>query len=220
MLKGVIFDMDGVLVDNAHIHIEAMDIFFGRLGVGGWRERIVDCFGMGSDEIWQMLLPADILCRKSLREWTQEKEAVYREIYDSRIKEVNGLTALLKELTDNGIVCAVGSSACRENVEFVFDKCRIREYFTLTVCGDDVKRCKPDPEIYLTAAERLGLDPSECLVFEDAKAGIRAARNAGMKVVALATSLSRETLESETDTDAVIDDFTCTSVAELRKLFS
>lgn len=219
MLKGVIFDMDGVLVDNADIHIEALEIFFGRLGVDGWQDKIMDCFGMGSNEIWSMLLPPHILCRKPLDEWTQEKEAVYREIYESRIKEVAGLTALLKELTNNGIRCAVGSSACIENVNFVLDRCHIGDYFTLTVCGDDVTRCKPDPEIYLTAASKLGLEPSECLVFEDAKAGIKAARNAGMKVVALATSLTRGMLAAETDNDAIIDDFTCTSLAELQKLF-
>ena len=219
MLKGVIFDMDGVLVDNADIHIEALEIFFGRLGVDGWQDNIMECFGMGSNEIWEMLIPPYILCRKPLEQWTREKEAIYREIYESRIKEVNGLTALLKELTANGIKCAVGSSACIENVEFVLDRCNIGSYFSQTVCGDDVKRCKPDPEIYLTAARKLGLEPSECLVFEDAKAGIKAARNAGMKVVALATSLPRETLAAETDNDAIIDDFTDTSLAELQKLF-
>ena len=219
MLKGVIFDMDGVLVDNADIHIEALEIFFGRLGVDGWQDNIMECFGMGSNEIWEMLIPPHILCQKPLEQWTREKEAIYREIYESRIKEVNGLTALLKELTANGIKCAVGSSACIENVEFVLDRCNIGSYFSQTVCGDDVKRCKPDPEIYLTAARKLGLEPSECLVFEDAKAGIKAARNAGMKVVALATSLPRETLAAETDNDAIIDDFTYTSLAELQKLF-
>lgn len=212
--------MDGVLVDNADVHIEAMDIFFGRLGVGGWREKIVDCFGMGSDEIWQMLLPADILCRKSLKEWTSEKEAIYRQIYDQRIKEVPGLTALLEELTRNGIKCAVGSSACIENVHFVFEKCRIGQYFTTVVCGDDVARCKPDPEIYLTAARKLGLAPEECLVFEDAKAGIKAANNAGMKVVALATSLTRQTLSDQTRNDLIIDDFTQVSVEKLKELFN
>ena len=220
MLKGVIFDMDGVLVDNADIHIEALGIFFGRLGVEGWQDGIMECFGMGSNEIWEMLIPPHILCQKPLDQWTQEKEAVYREIYESRIKEVNGLTQLLRELTEHGIKCAVGSSACKENVEFVLDKCNIGKYFTLTVCGDDVTRCKPDPEIYLKAAAKLGLEPSECLVFEDAKAGIKAARNAGMKVVALATSLTRETLAAETDNDAIIDDFTSISVEKLRELFS
>lgn len=220
MLKGVIFDMDGVLVDNAHIHIEALEIFMGRLGVDGWQENILDCFGMGSNEIWHLLLPEHILKQKSLGEWTYEKEAIYREIYASRIKEVNGLSALLKSLNDCGIRCAVGSSACSENVRFVLEKCNIEQYFALTVCGDDVTRCKPDPEIYLTAAAKLGLEPSECLVFEDAKAGIKAARNAGMKVVALATSLTRQTLAAETDTDAVIDDFTQTSTQQLKNLFS
>ena len=218
MLKGVIFDMDGVLVDNTPIHIEAFDIFCRRYGIDDWRTKIDGFYGMGNDDIMSSLLPESIRSQKSLKEWGAEKEAVYREIYAPRIKPLDGLRNLLAELKADGIRCAVGSSACRENVGFVLEKCDIGEYFDIIVCGDDVTRCKPDPEIYLTAADRLGLRPSESIVFEDAKAGIEAGKKAGMTVIAVATSLSREILSAETAADAIINDFTEITVAAMKDI--
>jgi beta-phosphoglucomutase-like phosphatase (HAD superfamily) len=103
------------------------------------------------------------------------------------------------------------------NVDFVLERCAIERYFSAIVAGDEVTRCKPDPEIYLTAASKLGLKPSECIVFEDAEAGIEAAKRAGIKVVALATTFSREFLAA-TDADVIVDDFTQVSVDMLRRL--
>ena len=102
------------------------------------------------------------------------------------------LTDLLQKLRDAGIRCAVGSSGYKPNVDFVLEKCRIEPYFDARISGDMVSRCKPDPEIYLTAAAALGLPAAECVVFEDAPAGIEAARRAGAgHIVALATTLDR-----------------------------
>jgi len=220
MLKGVIFDMDGVLVDNTAVHIEAFDIFCRRYGIENWQSKIANFYGMGNDDIMSALLPENIRSEKSLKEWGLEKEAVYREIYATRIKPLDGLCNMLAAIKSAEILCAVGSSACRENVEFVLDKCNIGEYFDLKICGDDVTRCKPDPEIYLTVTDKLGLRPSECLVFEDSKAGIEAGKRAGMVVVALATSLSREVLERETNADRIIDDFNGITVAEMSRMLA
>lgn len=218
MLKGIIFDMDGVLVNNMHVHIEAFDIFCRRYGVTGWQEKIAGSIGMGNDDIMRLVLPAEILGRKTLREWGAEKEAVYREIYAPTIKPFTGLVALLEAAAAAGLKCAVGSSGCTENVNFVLDKCGIARLFSARVSGDDVTRCKPDPEIYLTAARKLGFEPSECLVFEDAKAGIEAACNAGMKVVALTTTSPRAAVEAM-NPDRIIDDFTQISIEELQRMF-
>lgn len=113
--------------------------------------------------------------------------------------------------------CAVGSSGCRENVDFVLSNCGITDYFSCIVSGDRVTRCKPDPEIYLLAAEGLHLPSAECLVFEDARVGITAARRAGAgRIVALATTLPRHTLATQTEADVVIDDFA--SITDLNAL--
>ena len=208
MIRGVLFDMDGVLVDNRDVHIEAFGIFCDRYGVTDWREKMTGMFGMGNDDIMRAVMPAEVVAEKGVRALGVEKEAIYREIYAPTIAPVRGLRELLAALCEAGVKCAVGSSGCADNVDFVLERCGIGRYFAERVSGDMVTRCKPDPEIYLTAAARLGLPAEECMVFEDAKAGIEAARRAGMKVVAIATTLPHEVLAEETDADRVIDDFT------------
>lgn len=207
MIKGVLFDMDGVLVDNADMHIKSFGIFCERYGVDGWQERFSSLYGMGNDDIMRMLMPKELVESRGTVSLSDEKEAIYREIYAPTIKPVKGLRELLERLKKRGLKCAVGSSGCRANVEFVLEKCDIADYFDVKVSGDSVTRCKPDPEIYLTAAKLLGLKPEECIVFEDAVAGIKAAKSANVShTIALATSLKREDL-LKTDARYIVNDF-------------
>lgn len=208
MIKAAIFDMDGTLVDNTSAHIRAFELFCARYGVEGWQEKLKTVFGMGNDDIMRLIMPEEVVREKGVAALAEEKEAIYRELYAPEIVPVPGLVELLERLREAGIRCGVGSSGCRKNVDFVLEKCRIGDFFSATVCGDMVTRCKPDPEIYLTAAAALGAEPAECLVFEDAKAGIEAASRAGAgQIVAIATTLDRATLETETAADVVVDDF-------------
>lgn len=208
MIQGVIFDMDGVLVDNTRVHVEAFGIFCRRYGVEGWEQKLSTAFGMGNEDIMRLILPEGIIREKGLSALAAEKEAIYREIYAPAIRPVAGLVELLARLHAAGVPCAVGSSGPRENVDFVLDRCCIRDFFTTIVDSTLVKRCKPDPEIYRTAAAKLGVAPEHCLVFEDAEAGIESARRAGAgHIVALATTLSRDKLLT-TGADRIIGDFT------------
>lgn len=190
MIRGVLFDMDGVLVNNTQAHVKAFEIFCKRYGVEDWQHKLQTAFGMGNDDIMRLILPEEIIREKGMKALGEEKEAIYREVYAPEIRPVRGLVELLEELRRRGIRCAVGSSGCRENVDFVLSNCGITDYFSCIVSGDRVTRCKPDPEIYLLAAEGLHLPSAECLVFEDARVGITAARRAGAgRIVALATTL-------------------------------
>ena len=208
MKKAALFDMDGTLVDNTLAHMRAFEIFCARYGVTGWKEKLSQAFGMGNDDIMRLIMPAELIRERSLTSLAEEKEAIYREIYAPEIRPVKGLVPLLESLRAAGVRCAVGSSGCRANVDFVLEKCRIGEFFDARISGDRVTRCKPDPEIYLTAAAALGMAPADCVVFEDAKAGIESARRAGVgRVVALATTLPREVLERETDADVIGETF-------------
>lgn len=210
--------MDGVLVDNMRIHAEAFDVFYERHGITDRKDVRKELSGLGNDEIMQCLFTPERLAE--LGGWqalSDEKEAIYRELYAPRIRPAAGLLDFLETLRRSGIVCAVGSSADMRNIRFVFEKCGLASYFQAVVSSEQVTRCKPDPEIYLKAAEALRLRPEECVVFEDARAGIEAGRRAGMKVVALATTLPREELE-RTTAALVIDDFTQMSVERLRSL--
>lgn len=208
MKKALLFDMDGTLVDNTAVHIRAFEIFCGRYGVEGWRERLSQGFGMGNDDIMRLVMPEEVIRSRGLAALADEKEAIYRKIYASDIRPVDGLKELLERLQAEGVRCAVGSSGCKANVDFVLDRCGIRPYFEAQISGDMVTRCKPDPEIYLKAAAALGLAPAECIVVEDAKAGIESARRAGAgRIVALTTTLPREELERETSADLIVDTF-------------
>ncbi len=217
MLKGLLFDMDGVLVNNLDIHRQAFAEFFRRYGVERSFDDLSRVFGKGNDDIMGELMPKDVVERVGIRELGYQKEAIYREIYAPIITPQPGLKEFLAEAERNGLKSAVGSSGYRVNVDFVLERCDIARYFSAIVAGDEVTRCKPDPEIYLTAASKLGLRPEECVVFEDAEAGIESAKRAGIKVVALATTFSREFLE-KSDADYIIDDFRDIDIATLRSI--
>lgn len=207
MKKALLFDMDGTLVDNTSVHIRAFEIFCGRYGVEGWRERLKQAIGMGNDDIMRLVMPEEVIRERGFASLADEKEAIYRAIYAPEIRPVDGLRELLERLRSEGVRCAVGSSGCRANVDFVLDSCGIRPYFDARISGDMVTRCKPDPEIYLTAAAALGLDPADCVVVEDAPAGIESARRAGAgRIVALTTSLPREELR-QTAADLIVGTF-------------
>ena len=217
MIRGVLFDMDGVLVNNTQAHVKAFEIFCERYGGEEGQNKLQAAYGTGNDDIMRLILPEEIIREKGMKALGEEKEAISREVYAPEIRPVRGLVELLEELRRRGIRCAVGSSGCRENVDFVLSNCGITDYFSCIVSGDRVTRCKPDPEIYLLAAEGLHLPSAECLVFEDARVGITAARRAGAgRIVALATTLPRHTLATQTEADVVIDDFA--SITDLNTL--
>lgn len=208
MVKGVIFDMDGVLVDNMSIHFKAFAAMAERYNLTA--EEGVDFShlnGRGNDDIINALFPPHIVAAKGVEALAQEKEALYREIYAPTIAPVAGLSQLLGALHQKGIRCAVGSSGPKLNVDFVLERCHIEPYFEVRISGDMVTQCKPNPEIFLTAASHLGIAPEECLVFEDARAGIAAAKAAGMKVIALTTTHTRDQLISA-EPDIIVKDFT------------
>ncbi len=200
--------MDGVLVDNSHMHIKAFEVLYDRYGVPQEeRKNVMDYMGQGLAECIGNLLPSYILEKYGVEFMCKEKERVYREIYRPVIQPVPGLVALLQKFKANGIRCAVGSSGCLENVQFVLEACGIQEFFDAVVSGDMVTRCKPDPEIYATAAARLGLPASECIVFEDAMVGVESGHAAGVDhVIALTTSWTASELQVA-GPEFIVEDF-------------
>lgn len=208
MIEAAIFDMDGTLVDNTPFHIRAFEIFCDRYGVHDWKEKLAGVYGMGNDDILRVLLPAELIRAKGLHALADEKEAIYREIYAPDIHPLAGLETLLERLRKTGIRCAVGSSGCKKNVDFVLEKCGITDWFEARISGDMVSRCKPHPDIYLAAASALHVPTAACLVFEDAKAGFESAHRAGAgRVVALSTTLPVEELLSEPGIDQIVPDY-------------
>ena len=198
--------MDGVLVDNAHMHVKSFEVLYDRLGIQDKKD-ITQFFGFGLKEALIEVIPQEIIEEKGMDFLCYEKERIYREIYAPTIQPISGLIPLLEKFKSKGISCCVGSSGCNDNVNFVLDQCNIRQFFDGQISADDVHHCKPDPEIYLKAAEVLGLRPCDCVVFEDAMSGIESARKAGAgKVIALTTSFPEDMLK-DCRPDFIITDF-------------
>ncbi len=212
--------MDGVLVDNMGFHMRAFTEYARSLGAGEVdRERLMAMNGMGNDEFLRAAFPSDLIEREGgVAAMAAAKEALYRKIYAPHLTPARGLAALLEELRAHGVRMAVGTSAMGANLDFVLDGLDIRRYFDVLVTSDMVTRAKPDPEIYLRALSGLGLTGGECLVFEDAVMGIHAASAAGIKSVALATSLDNPTLQKVPCVLLAIDDFTEVNFTSLSAL--
>lgn len=190
----VIFDWDGVVVDSAALHHLSWQrfaeqqgrtlppgVFIGGLGIRTQRV-LTDLLGWTND-------PAEV------ERLTREKEALYRQLAaEYGWKTPPGLVPLLQRLAERNIPCAIGSSALRENIEEGLRRLHLAQFFRVIVSGEDVQRGKPAPDTFLEAARRLGAEPARCVVFEDAPAGIQAARAAGMRVIAVGTSHSASVL--------------------------
>lgn len=117
-----------------------------------------------------------------------EKEAIYREIYKPFIKAVDGLPAFLQSASDKGIRIALATSAPSDNVKFTLEAIGVEKYFNVITDSSMISRGKPDPQVYQLTAEKLGVPPGECIVFEDSVPGIQSAVKAGMQVIGVATT--------------------------------
>ena len=196
MKKAYLFDMDGVLVDNCRYHVRAWLELARRTGGHLTEQQVVDWMGApGRDYIVRMF--DEPLSAARIAALLKEKEALYREIYRPHLTERDGLVDFLKAARADGRVCAVVTGGTMDNVDFVLDGLEIRDFFSVIVDSSQYARGKPAPDGYLKAAERLGVAPTDCTVFEDALNGIAAAQAAGMEVVALVGTNPRDTLAAE-----------------------
>jgi len=188
MKKGALFDWDGVIIDSSAQHEESWAMLANELGMPLPDDHFLRGFGMKNQviipEILQWTTDPDEIHRYSLR-----KEALYREIVrEHGITPLPGVIELLQMLKKHGVSCAVASSTHRENIETIFRLIGIRDYFQAVVTAEDVSRGKPDPEVFLKGAEKIGCAPGNCVVFEDAHVGIEAGLAAGSRVIAVATT--------------------------------
>jgi HAD superfamily hydrolase (TIGR01509 family) len=141
------------------------------------------------------------------------KEAIYREVVrEQGIAALTGVETWLRMLQAEGIPCVIGSSTHRENITTTLEVLGLEPFFSAIVTAEDVKRGKPDPEVFLTAAQRIGVEPKDAIVFEDALVGITAAHAAGMRVVAVATTEPHDKL---THADWIVNRLDELSVAQL-----
>ena len=213
----VLFDMDGVLVDNTDFHINAWLHFSRHYGHPLTRAQYLENInGRVSADAMAYMFGSPVSA-EDLVAFTEEKEGIYRDLYTPHLRPTMGLIPFLDALKAANVRLAVGTSAPVSNVQFTLDGLSIRAYFDAIVDSGMIRHGKPNPEIYLTAAERVGVDPARCVVFEDAFAGVEAGMRAGMAVVALTTTHTRDELAG-TGAALIVDDFTKLTVGTVQAL--
>ena len=211
-----LFDMDGVIVHTNPYHKKAFKIFLDKHNVSLTDKELKEhIYGRINAEIFPYIFKDDYTPEKG-KQWADEKEAIFRDLYKEDAKPVDGLIRFLEELKENNIPAAVGTSAPVENLDFIMDTLDLRSYFEIFLHSADVSTGKPDPEIYLKAAEKLDAAPEMCVVFEDSIAGVKAGLNARMKVVGVGTTHTADELKGA---DLVIEDFEGLTVEQVLDLF-
>lgn len=207
-LQALIFDMDGVLCDTMPYHLDAWlqySATIPELAVAS-RDRLEQMGGKRNEDLLPELLGRPV-ATADIQRWGAEKEAVYRSLIQDEIQWMPGLIPFLQQAQATGLKLGLGTSACRENVDLLMNQDQLGDFFTAQVIETDVERGKPDPQCYLLVAERLGVSPDHCLVFEDAIAGTQAARNAGMRCWGVLTTHSELELK-QAGAEYCIQDFT------------
>ena len=210
-----IFDMDGTLVDNMPLHIECWIALFrddGRAvtaqdyhaaGIGGSAEEVTRHF-LG-----------DHLTDAQTERLVGRKEFLYRTLARRRLKLLRGTRRMLWQARREKIPLALATSAGERNVEFFLETQDLHGFFDVVLDAGSVTRTKPHPDVFLKAADRLGVPPDQCLVFEDSLPGLEAARRAGMRAVAVATMHPPETLQRLPHVVKVVTDYAGLSLCEL-----
>ena len=204
-LKGFIFDMDGVVVDNHRYHFQAWMEFAKKhkfpLDEKIYRENFN---GKTNADLFTMIFGN--ISTEQMDAYAEEKESQYKKLFEPEMKAHKGLVDFLEYLKSHRMKVALGTSAPTGNVDFVLDKLFLRKYFDVIVDGPQVSRGKPEPEVYLKCAAKLDVDPKSCVVFEDSLAGLESGKRAGCLIVGVATS--HEAFELKPQTELILHDFT------------
>lgn len=213
-IKAVIWDMDGVIVDTVTYHSHAWQHILQQRGVSITEEEYKGFFGQRNDTIIRSKIGDDI-SDEEMDKIAIEKEEYYHKLIEGKLQPLPGAVELIKALSAHGFSMAIASSAPKTTIELLLKDLDVWQYFAVDVAGREVAEGKPSPQIYLLAAEKLGADPQDCIVIEDALAGITGAKKANMKCLAVATTHPHEKL---IEADLVVNTLEEVTVSIIEKL--
>ena len=216
MEKAFLFDLNGTMIDDMQFHLKAWyHILNDDLGANvSWEETKSHMYGKNS-ELLIRIFGKDRFTPEEMDRLSVEKEKRYQQEYKPQLKLLPGLLQFLEKAQAMNIPMAIGSAAILFNIDFVLDNLNIRHFFKAIVSAEDVDISKPHPETYLKAAQLLGVDPANCLVFEDAPKGVEAAQNAGMPSVVLTTMHEEDEFAVYNNIIRYTKDYTHLSPADL-----
>jgi beta-phosphoglucomutase len=208
----LVFDMDGVLVDNLLFHQKAWILFCKRYLIELTEEEFVQKMFGGTNKDLLSRVFGKPLNEDLISKYANEKETIYRDLHAPSIQALKGVKTLITEARRNGSKTAVATAGPAENLAFVLEKTGMNDMFDVKLNDSHVQNGKPDPEIYLKASNLLGVPANRCIAFEDSLTGIKSAMAAGMKVIGVATSQPAEALSHSWK---VIHDFTEINIQDL-----
>lgn len=218
MKKAFIFDMNGTMIDDMEYHLEGwFNILNNDLGAGMTRAAVKKEMYGKNQELLVRIFGKDRFTAAEMDELSLEKERRYQQAYLPHLRLIDGLQAFLDAAEKEGIGMGIGTAAIPFNVDFALDNLNIRHYFKSIVTAVDVATSKPNPEVFLKAAEELGVDPANCIVFEDAPKGVEAAANAGMKAVVLTTMHTADEFSGFDNILTFVPDYSTLTVPALFK---
>jgi HAD superfamily hydrolase (TIGR01509 family) len=200
MIEAVIFDMDGVLADTEPFHKQVEQLVFAEAGLQIEEKEHWDYSGVATDVMWQMIAQHHQLPR-TIEEMVIRNSEVCFDFFSNleHIEPMPGLVNILQKIKDKGYKMGVGTSSVPEIIEIVLNRCGIRQYFEAIANSGEAGKSKPAPDVFLLAAQKLGVDPQNCIVVEDSKNGIAAAKAANMYCVAYCPASSNQDV-SKADT--------------------
>ena len=166
MIKGVIFDMDGTIVDSLPYHYRAWETFFEENKVENFSEKLKDYKGGGTLDLMTAVY-GDKYSRKELKIMTDDKEIIFRKIYKNNVLPIKGFMEIFELIKSKKILVGLASNAIRKNVKMILSELKIYEKFDSIICGDEVEKGKPNPEMFNETVNRFKLKKEECLIFED-----------------------------------------------------
>ena len=193
MKKGIIFDMDGTIVDSLPYHYKAWKIFFRENKVENFSDKLKDYKGGGTLDLMTAVY-GDKYSRKELKIMTDDKEIIFRQIYKNNVEPIKGFMKMFEFIKSKKILVGLASNAIRKNVKMILNELKIYEKFDSIICGDEVKRGKPNPEMFDETVSRFKLKKKECLIFEDSVEGVSAAVNSKVDVIGITSGTSGEVL--------------------------
>jgi beta-phosphoglucomutase len=195
VIAGILFDLDGVIVDTLHYHFLAWNHMFGKYGGSVSEKTVLLHEGRNSREILPILIQeAGIsIPEEDQARFIEEKRAYYRTIV--QVTQYEGAFEAIDELKSRGFKVALVTACALKNMQHSLNS-EQQAHFDFIITGDEVPRAKPFPDPYLTAARQLKLDPQQCAVVENAPLGVESAKNAGMYCIAIETTLGKEYLQS------------------------